>query len=224
MEKTREGITYIYIRVSTQTQEYERQIANFNAKGYELSYVENSNGKLIVQSAQENVEVFAEKFTGTKLAERKQLMKLLETLQEEDVLVIDSMSRLARSMKGLLDIIEIISKRKAGFISLKEDLDLSTATGKLMFNLIGAINQFERDITSERVKETLRQKKADGMVLGRPTEYDHQAIVDDYLSEAKPTYRELRDKYGITIGQISNIMKKHNVNVRTRKIEKEEIA
>lgn len=221
MENVKQGTTYIYLRVSTQTQEYERQIANFNAKGYQLSTIENPYGIPMVESALPNVQVFSEKFTGTKLKERKQLMILLENLQEDDTLVIDSMSRLARSMKGLLDIIEIISKRKAGFISLKEDLDLSTATGKLMFNLIGAINQFERDITSERVTETLAQKKADGMVLGRPTEYDHQAIVDDYLSDEKPTYRELRDKYGVTIGQISNIMKKFNVNTKTREIEEE---
>ena len=217
--KENRGITYLYIRVSTERQSYERQISNFNAKGYELSYIENSKGDLIVESAQPNVKVFAEKFTGTKLHERKQLMELLKNLKEDDTLVIDSMSRLARSMKGLLDIIEIISKQKAGFISLKEDLDLSTATGKLMFNLIGAINQFERDITSERVKETLRQRQEAGITLGRPTEYDHEAIVRDYIGEDKPTYRELSKKYGITIGQISNIMKTFNVNTRTRKLE-----
>ena len=212
-------MNYVYIRVSTDKQSYERQIANFNERGYEL-YTPTMEGSAPtphdIVSKRKDVKVFCEKFTGTRLSGRKQLLELIENLEENDVLVVDSLSRLARSMKSLIDILEMLNVKGVGFISLKEDLDLSTATGKLMFNLIGAINQFERDITSERTKETLQAKKANGEILGRPVVYDHKAIVETYMNDETLSYNDLVDMYGITKGQISNIMKKFNVDVKTR--------
>lgn len=187
--------TYLYIRVSTSKQDYDRQMFVLNNAGY------NEDNSIIV----------TETYTGTQIDGRKELQAMIKQLRSGDKIIIESLSRLARSLKDLLGLIEIFEKKDVTLKSLKEEIDLSSASGKLILSIMGAVNQFERDIISERTTEKLQSLKEQGVELGRPTKYDHQEIVDYYTSDSSITYNDIVDKFGISKGAISNIMNKYNV-------------
>lgn len=187
--------TYLYVRISTGKQDYERQMYVLNNAGY------NEDNSTIIQ----------ETYTGTKLTGRKELSKLIDQVNRGDVIVIESLSRLARSLKDLLGLIEMFEDKEITLKSIKEDIDLSSASGRLILSIMGAINQFESDIISERTKEKLDSLRKDGVRLGRPTKYDHDKIIEYYTSDPSITYNDVRDKFGISKGAISDIMNKNNV-------------
>ncbi len=105
--------------------------------------------------------------TGTK-RERPELSKLLDRMTEGDTVVIESLSRLGRSTKDLIELTELFHSKGVNLISLKEAIDTKTSTGKLLFTLMSAIAQFERDVIAERTKEGLRSARARGRNGGRP--------------------------------------------------------
>lgn len=136
-----------YARVSTQDQELARQIDALNNYGVD--------------------EIFTEKITGTK-SNRPELLKLKNKLRVGDIVVIESLSRLGRSTKDLLNLIEEWNIQKVKLISLKENIDTTTPTGKLLITVLSAISQFERDITVQRTNEGLQAARARGRKGGRP--------------------------------------------------------
>ena len=187
--------TYLYIRVSTSKQDYERQMYVLGNAGYNET----------------NCTIITETYTGTKIDGRKALNGMLDNLKKGDRIIIESLSRLARSRKDLLALIEILESKDVTLKSLKEEIDLTSAVGKLFISIMGAVNQFERDIISERTSEKLQSLKAQGIVLGRPPIYDHKEIIEYYTSSKSVTYNDVADKFGISKGAISNIMKTNNV-------------
>lgn len=136
-----------YARVSTQDQELARQIDALNKYGVD--------------------QLFTEKMTGTK-ANRPELDKLKNKAREGDTIVIESLSRLGRSTKDLLALIEEWNNQGIKLISLKESIDTTTPTGKLLVTVLSAISQFERDITVQRTNEGLQAARARGRNGGRP--------------------------------------------------------
>ncbi|MGL5575426.1 MAG: recombinase family protein, partial [Sarcina sp.] len=98
---------------------------------------------------------------------RPRLTELLDYVRDGDTIVVHDFSRLARSTKDLLNIIELLEKKKVNIVSAKENLDSSTATGKLMLTMIGAINEFERANLLERQREGIALAKAAGKYKGR---------------------------------------------------------
>jgi len=137
-----------YARVSTQDQNLDRQLDNLTAKGCE--------------------KIYQEKITG-KLTSRPELDKMLEAIRPGDTLVIDSFSRLSRSTKDLLAMVEALTAKGIHIVSLKEQLDTSTATGRMMLTMLSALSQFERDLISERTHDGLKAARARGRMGGRPT-------------------------------------------------------
>lgn len=136
-----------YARVSTQDQELARQIDALEKYGVD--------------------QIYTEKITGTK-AHRPQLDKMKDKLREGDTVVIESLSRLGRSTKDLLALIEIWNGQGVKLVSLKESIDTTTPTGKLLVTVLSAISQFERDITVQRTNEGLQAARARGRKGGRP--------------------------------------------------------
>lgn len=136
-----------YARVSTTDQKLDRQLDNLQAVGYD--------------------SIYTEKMTGTK-AHRPQLDEVMRTLRSGDTLIVDSFSRLSRSTKDLLNIIDLLQQKKVELVSLKEKLDTTTPSGKLMLTMLAALSQFERDIIAERTAEGLKAAKARGKQGGRP--------------------------------------------------------
>lgn len=151
-----------YARVSTQDQNLDRQLDNLRTAGCE--------------------RIFNEKMTGTK-SDRPELKTMLLTLRSGDILVIDSFSRLSRSTKDLLDLVDKLTSMGVHLVSLKENLDTTTATGKLMLTMLSALSQFERDLIAERTIDGLKAARARGRCGGRPklgTDKDRQQALAMY--------------------------------------------
>lgn len=132
-----------------------------------VSTVEQNEARQLETMKKYNVEkIFSEKISA-KDTNRKMLQELLEFAREGDTIVIHDFSRLARSTKDLLNLVELLENKKVNIISSKESLDSSTATGKLMLTMIAAINEFERANLLERQKEGIALAKAEGKYKGR---------------------------------------------------------
>jgi len=178
-----------YARVSTQDQNLDRQLDNLRAAGCE--------------------RIFNEKMTGTK-SDRPELKTMLLTLRPGDVLVIDSFSRLSRSTKDLLDLVEKLTAMDVHLVSLKENLDTTTATGKLMLTMLSALSQFERDLIAERTIDGLKAARARGRCGGRPvigTDKDRKQALAMYRSNAM-TNPEIAERFGISLSTLNRWIRK----------------
>lgn len=112
-------------------------------------------------------EVFSEKLSGGN-QERPELIKCLSVLKSGDSLCVWKLDRLGRSLPHLVSIIEDLKNRKIEFVSLTENLNTSTPTGKLTFYVFAALAEFVRDTIKERTMAGLAAAKARGRVGGRP--------------------------------------------------------
>ncbi|MBR4589125.1 MAG: recombinase family protein [Bacteroidaceae bacterium] len=146
-----------------------------------VSTIEQNEARQIEALKKFNIEKwFIEKVSG-KDTNRPELKSLLEFVREGDTVYIHDFSRLARSTKDLLDIVEQLDNKGVHLVSNKENIDSSTPTGKLMLTMIGAIAEFERTNLLERQKEGIAIAKQNGAYKGRKaieidnrfkTEYD----------------------------------------------------
>ena len=94
--------------------------------------------------------------------------RMVEQMRDGDVVVVTKYDRLSRFLKYLLEIVEVIRRRGAGFRSLAEGIDTTTLAGRLVFHVFASIAPFERDRISERTKEGLAAARKRGRVGGRP--------------------------------------------------------
>lgn len=134
-----------YIRVSTAEQNEQRQIEAMEHYNIEKWFTEKVSGKSM---------------------DRPKLRELLDFAREGDTVHIHDFSRLARSTKDLLDIVELLNLKGVTLVSNKENIDTSTPTGKLMLTMIGAINEFERTNLLERQREGIAIAKREGRYRG----------------------------------------------------------
>jgi len=111
--------------------------------------------------------VFLDKASGA-LAARRELARALDQLRPGDTLVVWKLDRLGRSLRHLIDTVGELERRGVGFRSLRESIDTTTPTGKLVFHLFGALAEFERDLTHERTAAGLAAARARGRAGGRP--------------------------------------------------------
>lgn len=139
--------TYGYARVSTNQQDLIRQLDML--KEYNCD------------------EILTEKMSGTK-SERPELIRLKDKVRPGDTLVIESFSRLGRSTKDLIELVEYFENKGVKLISIKEQFDTYTPQGKLMLTVFQAFSQFERDLIAQRTKEGLISARARGRKGGRP--------------------------------------------------------
>lgn len=160
----------VYVRVSSTDQSYARQ----------LEIIEKSNVKID--------KVFQEK-ASAKDTNRQALKEMFNYIREGDTVYITEFSRLARSTTDLLNLLKQFQEKKVAFISLKENLDINTSHGKLMIAMLGAINEFERDIIRERqqigIEVSLRTGKTKtGNAYGRPKKEatkEQKEILDNWI-------------------------------------------
>ncbi len=110
---------------------------------------------------------FTDKMSGKRF-DRPEYLKMLEILRPGDVLVVWRLDRLGRSLKELIEIVTMLGARGVELKSLKENIDTSTPTGKLMFHIMAALAEFERDIIQERTQAGLEAARARGRKGGRP--------------------------------------------------------
>lgn len=149
-------------------------------------------------------KVFHEKVSSVQT--RKQLTAALDYLREGDIIVATKLDRLARSVKHMGEILDIVKEKKAHLKILDMDIDTSSATGELVFNLLVSIAQFERRIMLERQREGIAKAKAEGKYKGRkPTA---QAKAEDVIrlkdEGIKPT--EIAKQLGIGRASVYRIL------------------
>jgi DNA invertase Pin-like site-specific DNA recombinase len=118
-------------------------------------------------------KVFQEQVSS--VAHRPGLEGALSFIREGDVLVVTNLDRLARSVAHLSEIMGTLGSRKAGLRVLDMGLDTTTATGKLMLNVLGSVAEFERSMMLERQREGIAKAKAEGKYLGRTPTVARQA-------------------------------------------------
>lgn len=152
-----------YVRVSTVEQNETRQIEALEKYGIEKWFTEK---------------------VSAKDTNRPQLQQMLDFAREGDTIYIHDFSRLARSTKDLLDIMERLQEKGIHLVSNKENIDTSTPTGKLMLTMIAAINEFERTNLLERQREGIAIAKRNGVYSGRKpfTSDKFEGLYSQYIS------------------------------------------
>jgi len=153
-----------YARVSTQDQNPQLQLDALEKAGCERVFVEKASG------AQRD---------------RPELRAALDYMRSGDTLVVWKLDRLARSIKQLIETVEMLDEQTIGFRSLTEAIDTTTSSGRLVFHIFAALAEFERGIIRERTKAGLASARARGRVGGRPS-----ALSKEDLAVAKALLRD----------------------------------
>lgn len=139
--------------------------------------------------------IFIDKASG-KLAQRPELDACLDYLRPGDLMVITRLSRAMRSLRNLLEVADQLRERGVGLLVLKQDIDTTTPTGRLVFHVLAAIDEFQRELIVEGTHEGLAAARARGRKGGRAPK----------LSEdQKKLAREMVDKQERTMQQIADV-------------------
>ena len=178
----------IYARVSTSDQSCERQLAEIE------NYISRNDFDV--------VGIFKETASGTKndRIERKKIIELARQ-RKLDLVLVSELSRWGRSTPDLRNTIEHLAENNVALRALNgPDLDISTAQGKLMLNLLAAISEFERDLLRERIKSGVAHARVkgtkSGRAVGRPT-FDRPERVERLLAEGQ-SIRSVAHELGIS--------------------------
>lgn len=132
-----------------------------------VSTVEQNEGRQIEGLKKYDIDKWFTEKVSAKDTNRPELQNMLDYAREGDTIYIHSLDRLARSTKDLLEIVETLQNKGIHLVSNKENIDTSTATGKLMLTMIGAIAEFERANLLERQREGIAIAKQQGKFKGR---------------------------------------------------------
>ena len=165
-----------YARVSTTEQNPDLQVDELTAAGCWKVWTDHASGSL---------------------DRRPQLDEVLEQLRPGDTLVVWRLDRLGRSLRHLIDTVTGLDERGVGFRSLRESIDTTTAGGRLVFHLFGALAQFEREIIRDRTVAGLAAARARGRVGGRPSKLS---------AEQRRQARRMYDARELTVEQIGQVL------------------
>lgn len=168
-----------YARVSTKNQcnSFDRQIQKLKKSGC--------------------LDVYSEVISDAN-SKRPELTQVLKILKPRDTLVITSIDRLGRSLKDLISIITTLQERSIKFLSLKEQMDTSTDTGMLMFNMMGSIAEFERSLINRRIYDGVKRAKELGKYKGRAYSVD---------KEVRKEYVEMMQSGKYTVAYLAKMAK-----------------
>ena len=156
-----------YIRVSSDDQNTARQEELFKDMDIDKYYIEKVSGK--------------------NIGDRPELIKMMDYVREGDTVIVESISRFGRSLPDLLSLINQLNDKGVQFKSLKEgDMDTTTPTGKLVFNIFSCLSEFER--------ETIRQRQAEGIAAAKKRGvYRGRARIDVDEREFEKLYQQWRE-------------------------------
>ena len=165
-----------YARVSTKEQHLDMQLTALTDAGCEKIYTEKVSG----------------------VGERVELQEALQYLREGDCLVVYKLDRLGRSMRDLLNIMTDLEKRGVGVISLKDGIDASSTSGKLIMHIFAALAEFERDLIRERTGEGRAAALKKGVKFGRPKQqHNEKAIACANLYRSGMTVLQIQEQLSI---------------------------
>lgn len=178
-----------YVRVSTADQNEARQLEALEKYNIEKWYIEKVSGKD---------------------TNRPKLKEMLDFVRDGDIVYIHDFSRLARSTKDLLDVIEFLGNKGVQLVANKENLDSSTPSGKLMVTMLGAIYEFERTNNLERQREGIAIAKRDGKFKGgqvkRISDTEFDKCYEDY-KERKINKTQMAELLKISRPTLNKLLK-----------------
>jgi DNA invertase Pin-like site-specific DNA recombinase len=177
-----------YARVSTREQKDDSQIDELKAYGCDPE------------------RIFTDKGVSGKLAERPELDKALAYLRKDDVFVITRMSRAMRSLKHMIALAEDLDRRGVGLVVLKQNIDTTTPTGRLVFHILASIDEFQRELIVEGTLEGLEAARARGRIGGRKSKLSPEKIrvarqlYDEKDTDGKRRYTvtQVGDMFGVS--------------------------
>jgi DNA invertase Pin-like site-specific DNA recombinase len=178
--------TVIYSRVSTDKQECEAQTAELLKRYPEAEVVE-------------------EIASGAK--ERPKLEGLLSSLGKGDTLVVAALDRIGRSIRDVLDKMEMIQKKNIILVSIREGLDLTSPIGRFSMTIVAAVAQLERELISERTKLSLKIRKEKGLKLGRPAYLNCWDKIKELKGQGKSN-REIARELRISASSVDKYCRK----------------
>ena len=176
-----------YARVSTDAQNLDRQLDALKKYGID--------------------KLYCEKMSGTKKS-RPELDRMMKEIEDGDTIVIESLSRLGRSVKNLAELMEVFNSRNIRLISLKETIDTTSSTGRLLFTILSSLAQFERDVLVERTREGLNAARVRGRCGGRPKTNEAAVKKAVALYQTKQySLKEIRQLTGVSASTIYRAVK-----------------
>ena len=203
-----------YIRVSSTQQANEG--ASLEAQQAKIEQWCSANGY-------ELVNVFSDEgISGKRMDTRQGLQDALATIKKGNAFVFYSMSRVARSTKDMLSIGEMISKKKADMVSLIENIDTTSASGKMMFQMLAVLAEFERNLVGERTSTVLQNKKANSQVYSNKTPYGFKRV-NDRLEQVKQEVKVVAEiqqarAKGQTLQSIADSLNTRGIPTKTNKL------
>jgi len=179
---------FIYARVSTEDQTVESQVEKL---------MELYPKAIVIPEIQSAVK------------KRPGLEGLLDQLQSGDRVIVTALDRIARSLKDAIRILELMADKGVTLISLRENIDQSTAAGRMLIQIMCSVAEFERGIISERTKAALEHRKARGVRMGRPKKWtqEHENAVEELYNQGW-SITDIAKKLDISMPSVSRICKK----------------
>lgn len=212
---TNKPLAAIYVRVSTEEQArlgislsaQEEALKNYaSALGYEIFRIYKDEGK-----------------SAKDITHRPEMVQILQDAQAHkfQAILIYKLDRFSRSLKDLIETIEKLKEWNVDFISLQDKIETTSASGKLMFHIISAFAEFERNVTGDRTKFSMDKKARDGSPITRapwgyqmiekklvPTQNSFQVaeLFQDFLNTST-SLTQLAKKYGFSVNGLKKILK-----------------
>ena len=188
----------LYLRVSTLDQTIDNQLLELR------DHCKKMDWEIVKEYADEGL-------SGTLSREKRpQLNAMVKDAYRKrfDLVVCWDISRLGRSMKELVLLLADMKEKGIGICSVRQGFDTSTSMGEIMFQFVGILSSWERDMIAERTLAGLARAKSQGKILGRRkiTNDDMTAKVIE-LRNAKKSIRAIASEVGVSRGTISNILK-----------------
>ena len=168
-----------YARVSTQDQKLNLQTDALSKAGCEKIFSDTASG------AKDN---------------RAGLIEAIEFCRAGDSLIVWKLDRLGRSLKHLIETINLLHNKKVGFVSLQESIDTTTSGGKLIFHVFGALAEFEREIIRDRTRAGLTAARSRGRLGGRPKALTARQIVmaKKLLADPNNSVQEICEQFKVS--------------------------
>lgn len=180
-----------YARVSTEEQNLDRQI------------------DALVKYGVDKRNIYQEKITGTK-RDREQLNEMIDELQENDVVIVADLTRVSRSTKDLLEIVDRIKSKGAAIKSIKDtwlDTTSDNPYNSFLLTVMSGLSQLERDLISQRTKEGLESAKARGRNGGRPSKRNDKADLVKMMLDNGMKIVDIVKQTGLSRSTVNRLIK-----------------
>lgn len=195
--------TVAYLRVSTSRQDLEKN---------KVAILKLANERKLG-----NVDFIEEKISGSVNWKKRKIFEIIDTLTENDTLIVSELSRLGRSMLECIEILSIAMNKKINIYAVKGNWQLNNSIqSKIIAMAFSMASEIERDLISQRIKEALREKKRAGVKLGRPkgsgsSKLDKHRFEIVNLLKNGSTKRFIANKYSTSEQNLYRWIKKHNL-------------